>query len=122
MASESALSSPFEMLKEIFAQFNVLTLVLTIVSICLLFLLRGRLERIPLIGILVIIGIIANWNHLFKSYIDLCNEKGVNCKFYIINPDNIKIPVLNEIIEVIPAAFIMTIILIFEQFLYLEEF
>jgi MFS superfamily sulfate permease-like transporter len=42
--------------------------------------------------------------------------------FYIIKLDNIIPPRLEQIIMLIPATFVMTAILIFEQFLYLQEF
>ena len=71
----------------------------------------------------MLIGIIANINHPFKSMSDLCAYQDVNCHFYIINVGNLKYPpMLADIIEVIPAALVMAVIVIFEQFLYLEEF
>jgi hypothetical protein len=61
-------------------------------------LLRGRLEKIPLIGIMVIIGILINLGHKFKSYSDLCNMEEVNCTFIILDAQNLKQPELSEII------------------------
>ena len=60
------------MLQKLFEHFNVLTLVLTIEAIVIMFLMRGKLERIPLIGILVVVGVLINMTHKFKSYSDLC--------------------------------------------------
>jgi predicted Co/Zn/Cd cation transporter (cation efflux family) len=91
-----------------------------------MFLLRKKLQKIPLIAILVLIGIIINWSKIFKSYDDLCsyidpnNDITIDCTFYILNVNNLIRPKLEEIIEVIPASLVMTVILIFEQFLYLE--
>ena len=64
--------------------------------------------------------------HPFKSYSDLCSinneEIKVNCTFSIVDPSNIKEPTLAEIIEVIPTSIMMAVVILFEQFLYLEEF
>lgn len=110
------------MLQKLFEHFNVLTLVLTIEAIIIMFLMRGKLERIPLIGILVVVGVLININHKFKSYSDLCLMPNVNCDFEIIDSSKLKEPTLADLIEVLPSAIVLTIILIYEQFLYLEEF
>ena len=81
---ENALTNPLQILILTFKQFNILTLGLTILSIFLMFLLRKRLAKIPLIALLVILGIIINWTHYFLSYQDLCAYEKVDCKFYII--------------------------------------
>lgn len=91
----------------------MITLITTIVLLLILFLLRKRLEKIPLIGILAILGCLANYNHTFKSYSDICHMEGVDCTFYVIDPRNIKEPLLTEIIEIIPSAIIMTIVISF---------
>lgn len=72
MASEPSLTSPFNTLQKIFKSFNVLTLILTISCLIILFLIRGKLEKIPLIGIMVVLGFLINIGHQFKSFIDLC--------------------------------------------------
>jgi len=72
MASEPSLTSPFNTLQKIFKSFNVLTLILTICCLIILFLIRGKLEKIPLIGIMVVLGFLINIGHQFKSFIDLC--------------------------------------------------
>ena len=46
----------------------------------------------------------------------------VNCDFEIIDSSKLKEPTLADLIEVLPSAIVLTIILIYEQFLYLEEF
>jgi hypothetical protein len=43
---------------------------------------------------MLIIGIVINYNHQFKSYSDICNREEVDCTFYIIDPRNIKQPTL----------------------------
>lgn len=95
---------------------------LTIEAIVIMFLMRGKLEKIPLIGIMVIIGIIINISHKFKSYSDLCKMENVDCEFKIIDYSKLKEPSLAELFEVLPSAIILTVVLIYEQFLYLEEF
>jgi len=45
---------------------------------------------------------------------------GVKCNFNIINPANIKQPIWSEVLEVIPASIILAVVVLFEQFLYLE--
>ena len=72
MSEEQFTSSPFKVLNLLFESFNMVTLIITIVLLILMFILRKRLEKIPLIGIMVIIGILANLKHPFKSYSDLC--------------------------------------------------
>lgn len=116
------MSSPFKILNLLFLHFNVVTLVITIVLLVLMFFLRQRLERIPLIGILAILGILANWGHTFLSYSDICAMETVDCQFYIVDQTNLKEPILAELVEVLPPALIMAVIILFEQFLYLEEF
>lgn len=116
------MDSPFDIFDLLFQHFNLITLITTVVLLLILFLLRKRLEKIPLIGILAILGCLANYSHTFKSYSDICSIPGVDCTFYIVDPHNIKQPLLSEILEIIPSAIIMTIVITFEQFLYLEEF
>ena len=60
-----------------------------------MFILRKRLEEFPLIGVLVVVGILANMSHPFKSYSDLCAIKDVNCTFSIVDQQNIREPVLS---------------------------
>ena len=71
---------------------------------------------------MVIIGIIINIGHKFKSYSDLCKMENVDCEFKIIDYSKLKEPTLAELIEVLPSAIVLTVVLIYEQFLYLEEF
>ena len=92
------MSNPFTVLNLLFESFNVITLILTVVLIILMFLLRKKLEKIPLIGIMVIIGILANMQHQFKSYSDICAMESVDCTFYVVNIRNLVQPVLSEII------------------------
>ena len=87
-----------------------------------MFLLRNRLEKLPIIAFLVLIGIVINWTHYFMSYEDLCAYANVDCKFYILKVDNLLAPEWKKLLGLIPAAIVMTAIIIFEQFLYLEEF
>jgi len=47
---------------------------------------------------MVIIGILINLGHKFKSYSDLCNMEEVNCTFIILDAQNLKQPELSEII------------------------
>lgn len=71
---------------------------------------------------MVILGILANYNCRFKSYSDICKIKEVDCTFKIIDQRNFQEIILSEVIEIIPSAIILTIVIAFEQFLYLEEF
>ena len=100
----------------------MLTLVLTIEALVIMLLMRGKLERIPLIGVVALIGILINLGHKFKSYSDICAMKEVDCEFKLIDSAKLKEPSLAELIEVLPSALILTVVLAFEQFLYLEEF
>lgn len=43
---------------------------------------------------MVILGILVNYNHKFKSYSDICDLEDVNCTFYVIDKRNFKEPVL----------------------------
>ena len=95
---------------------------MTVASILLIYLLRNKLNKIPFIAFLVLLGILINIKHHFKSYEDLCAYEGVDCKFYIIKIENLIQPTLAQIFALIPASLVMTAITIFEQFLYLEEF
>lgn len=78
-----------------FSTFNVITLGLTCVCILLMFLLRAKLQKIPFIALLVVLGIIINWTKIFTSFEDLCaykgpnNELNVDCTFYILNVKNL---------------------------------
>lgn len=119
-ANENALTSPLEIIKETFKEFNWITLSITIVCIILLFILREKLNAIPFIGIFIVLGIAINWTHYFKSFEDLCTVEGVDCTFYIVNTDNLIQPTLEQIVKLLPAACVMTVIIVFEQFLYLE--
>lgn len=94
-------------------KFNILTLGITIVSIIILFLLRNKLHTIPFISIFVVLGVIINIKHIFLNYKDLCAYPEVDCRFYIINTENMIPPKLEQIIMLIPAALVMTAVLIF---------
>lgn len=107
---------------ETFQSFNILTLLLTIGCLAALFLLSDKLNKLPLIAILVILGVVINIPDIFQNYQDLCKYEGTDCKFYIIKLENIVPPSISRILGLIPAAAVLTIILIFEQFLYLQEF
>lgn len=56
---------------------------------------------------------------MYSSFEDLCKYKGedgtfnVDCTFYILNVKNLIQPKLEEIIAVLPASLVMTVILIF---------
>lgn len=67
----------------------------------------------------MVIGILLNIGHKFKSYSDLCLMESVDCEFKIIDYSKLKEPTLAGLIEVFPAALILTVILVYEQFLYL---
>lgn len=82
-------------------------------SIVILFLLRNRLHTIPFITIFVILGVVINIKHIFLNYADLCKFTGVDCQFYIIKTENMIPPRLEQIIMLIPAALVMTAVLIF---------
>lgn len=69
--------------------------------------------------IVVVIGILLNISHKFKSYSDLCLMESVDCEFKIIDYSKLKEPTLANLVEVIPAALVLTVILVYEQFLYL---
>lgn len=86
---------------------------ITIASLVILFLLRNRLHKIPFITIFVILGVLINIKHYFKNYEDLCSFTGVDCRFYIIKTENMIPPRLEQIIMLIPAALVMTAVLIF---------
>ena len=45
--------------------------------------------------------------------------ESVDCEFKIIDYSKLKEPTLGNLLEVIPAALILTVILVYEQFLYL---
>ena len=68
------------------------------------------------------VGILANMQPYFKSYSTICQREGVDCTFQILDPTVLKQPLLADIIEVIPAALVMAVVILFEQFIYLEEF
>lgn len=57
---------------------------ITIACISALFVLRSKLTRVPLVSILVLIGILINYKHMFKDYGDMCKYPEVDCKFYIV--------------------------------------
>lgn len=40
-----------------------------------MFLMKSKLEKIPLIGIVVIVGLLINISHKFKSYEDICQQE-----------------------------------------------
>ena len=73
MSEEEAMTSPFNVMNLLFENFNVITMILTIVLLIVMILLRKKLSKIPLIGIMVIIGVLANMQHQFKSYSDICS-------------------------------------------------
>lgn len=87
-----------------------------------MFLLRKWLAKIPVIAILVAVGILINWTHYFLSYQDLCGRDKVDCNFYIIKMENLLAPKIQQLLTLLPASLVMTAIIIFEQFLTLEEF
>jgi hypothetical protein len=91
----------------------VLTLIITVGCIIGLFLLRNKLNKIPLIAVLVIFGIIVNFKHKFLNYDDLCLYPEVDCKFYIIKISNIIPPALEKIIMLVPSAAVMTVVVVF---------
>lgn len=107
------MTNPLNAIIQTFAQFNVLTLGLTIASLVILFLLRNKLHTIPFITIFVILGAVINIKHIFLNYGDLCTYTGVDCRFYIIKTENMIPPKLEQIIMLIPAALVMTAVLIF---------
>lgn len=61
----------------------------------------------------MIIGIIINIGHKFKSYSDLCKMDEVNCEFKIIDYSKLKEPTLAELLEVLPSAIVMAVVLIY---------
>jgi hypothetical protein len=71
-ANESALTNPLSIVILTFQNFNVLTLIITVVCIVGLFLLRNKLYKTPLIAVLVLLGIAVNFRHTFLNYDDLC--------------------------------------------------
>jgi len=95
MSEEQVMSSPFNVLNLLFESFNVITLILTIVLLVAMLLLRKKLAKIPIIGIMVIIGVLANMQHNFKSYSDICSLEEVDCTFYVVDISNMKEPVLS---------------------------
>ena len=119
-----------------FSEFNVLTLGLTIGSIILMILLKDRLNRIPFIALLVIVGIAINWTGIFESAKNLCADDivipsatngdpiplEIDCHFYVLKLENLQVPRFEELITLIPAALVLGAVIVFEQFLYLEEF
>lgn len=68
---------------------------------------------------MVLLGALLNIGDKFKSYSDLCLMDSVNCEFKIIDYSKLKEPTLAELIEVLPSAMILTVVLVYEQFLYL---
>lgn len=126
-STSSPLTNPLEILLKLFYEFQVLTLALTIGSIVVMLILRDKLNKVPFIAILVILGIALNWKKFFLSAEDLCNyrdpehpdEPYVDCAFYILKLENLKILSIGEIITLIPAALVLSAVLLFEQFLYL---
>ena len=61
-------------------------------------------------------------NHYFLSYQNLCGRDKVDCNFYIIKMENLLAPKIQQLLTLLPASLVMTAIIIFEQFLTLEEF
>jgi hypothetical protein len=55
-----------------FSEFSLLTLLLTTLSIMVMFFARRKLARFPFILILAVLGIIANVNNSFLTYANLC--------------------------------------------------
>lgn len=78
-----------------------------------MFLLREKLSHIPCIAILIIIGIIINWTKVFFSFEDLCKYTDVDCTFYILNTANLIQPKIEDIIEILPASLVMTVVVLF---------
>lgn len=91
-ANSSALTSPLDIIIQTFQTFNILTLLITIVLIVILFLLRNKLDKVPFIAVVVILGMLINWKHTFLNYEDLCKYEGVDCKFYIVKLANMVPP------------------------------
>jgi hypothetical protein len=112
-ANESALTNPLNIIILTFQNFNVLTLIITVVCIVGLFLLRNKLHKIPLIAALVVLGIAVNFKHIFLNYDDLCLYPEVDCKFYIIKISNIVPPALQKMIMLVPSAAVMSVVLVF---------
>ena len=67
-ANSSALTNPLDIVKQTFQSFNIFTLLITIISIVVLFLLRNKLHKFPFIAVVVILGILINWKHVFLNY------------------------------------------------------
>ena len=62
---------------------NPLTLILTVEAIIMMFLMRRKLARIPLIGLVVVAGYLINIGGMFKSFSDICQstDHSVKCEF-----------------------------------------
>ena len=91
-------------------------------SILILFFIRQKLNKFPFIIVFIILGIAVNWSHYFKSFEDLCAQTDVNCEFNILRIENLIWPKIEQLLMLIPAAAVMAIVLVYEQFLYIEEF
>lgn len=87
-AGSSALTNPWDIIVLTFKNFNILTLLITIVCLGVLFVLRNKLTQVPLVSILVLVGILINYKHIFKDYGDMCKYPEVDCKFYIVKLEN----------------------------------
>lgn len=64
----------------------------------MMFLMRGKLEKFPIIGAVVILGVLINIGHKFKSYSDLCHMDEVDCEFKVIDYSKLKEPSLAALI------------------------
>jgi len=115
----SLLSNPLRTIVLMFSEFSVLTLLLTIVSISVMFFARRKLARFPSILILAVLGILMNVGNGFLTYRNLCEKPEVDCGFYLMKLANITIPRLEELVYLLPASTVLTAVLSFEQFLYL---
>jgi hypothetical protein len=87
-----------------------------------MFFARRKLARFPSILLLALIGLLANIKNSFLTYESLCSWSGVDCSFYLVNLKNVVIPRLEEMMYLLPASVVLAAVLMFEQFLYIEEF
>ncbi len=70
----------------------MLTLILTGVSIAVMFFARRKITRFPSILILALVGIVINIRGTFLTYEDLCAWDGADCEFYLLKLKNIILP------------------------------
>ena len=95
----------------------MLTLSLTIIIIVLMVIFKNHISNIPVIAILVVAGIAVNWSGYFQTYSNLCSYKtetwSVDCEFYILKWEALIMPQIHELLGLIPAALVLTAVLIF---------